>query len=447
MDPSPVNYEFDESKVSLLLNVDGKDILLERGIVKGKNKVWINEVPKKATEFSELVDSLFEKELFFSLYNPHYFFTLHWEKQRSMVLQYVTPPANKEVLAALPKLQADKLASLIKKYTLDDLKKLHSERKNKLEKEAHRADGSIQTYENMLGMIEVDSDNDETLKQLQELEDKSRELETAWENVEKTNRPYKDKLSELENVKAKIDVSKEGWGPIKEEVIKTHCRCCGQELDEDSKLTAEEVLESKKKTYLTKHKALVSQKEAIFEALEELQYVEPEEAKQAFIAVDRQIPDLQKKVRSHQEYKRLNDQVSAAKDHKKQTIDDLNESIFILDAVKAFLAKEAELQGEKVQALFETLSVRLFETQKNGEIKPSFVVQMDGKDYNKLSLSESIRAGLELREVLSEQSGIIAPTIVDNSESITKFKGPSGQLIMSRVVASKELEVTADEER
>jgi hypothetical protein len=143
-------------------------------------------------------------------------------------------------------------------------------------------------------------------------------------------------------------------------------------------------------------------------------------------------------------HSQLAEKVAEAESVEKKTHASLKESVFILDAIKSFRAKEAELQGEKVQALFTTLSVRLFEEQKNGEIKPTFVIQMDGKDFNKLSLSESIRAGLELREVLSEQSEVIAPTFIDNCESITKFKGPSGQLIMSTVVAGQELEVEAE---
>ncbi|MFP3340081.1 hypothetical protein R0J91_19035, partial [Micrococcus sp. SIMBA_131] len=84
-----------------------------------------------------------------------------------------------------------------------------------------------------------------------------------------------------------------------------------------------------------------------------------------------------------------------------------NESIFIIDSIKDFRAKEAELQAEKVQSLFENLSINLFKEQKNGDIKPDFEIEMDGKGYKKLSLSESIRAGLELRDVLSQQSEII----------------------------------------
>ena len=95
--------------------------------------------------------------------------------------------------------------------------------------------------------------------------------------------------------------------------------------------------------------------------------------------------------------------------------------------------------------MFENLSIKLFEELKTtGENKPTFIVQMDGKDYMKLSFSEQTRAGLEIRDVLSEQSDLIVPCFVDNAETITKFKDPNGQLIISRVVAGKELEVVSE---
>lgn len=140
-------------------------------------------------------------------------------------------------------------------------------------------------------------------------------------------------------------------------------------------------------------------------------------------------------------YEGLATAVKSAAADENGTLQDLNASIFMLDAIKAFRAKEAELQAEKVQSLFETLSVRLFNEQKNGELKPTFEIEMDGKPYSKLSLSESIRAGLELRDVLSQQSELIVPCFVDNAESITKFKQPNGQLIISRVVAGLELKI------
>ncbi|MDT2237665.1 hypothetical protein P7H19_17225 [Paenibacillus larvae] len=97
--------------------VDEKDVLLSRGIEKGKATYYINDVPSKAKEYEELVKSLFDKDLFLSLYNPSYYFISQWNEQRELLLRYVSA-RDKEVFAQLPKQQAEKLGELVKKHSL-----------------------------------------------------------------------------------------------------------------------------------------------------------------------------------------------------------------------------------------------------------------------------------------------------------------------------------------
>jgi hypothetical protein len=120
----------------------------------------------------------------------------------------------------------------------------------------------------------------------------------------------------------------------------------------------------------------------------------------------------------------------------------LNESIFLLDAVKAFRAKEAELQAAKVQSLFTTLSIRLWTETKEGNKNPAFELEMNGKPYSKLSLGEKARAGLELIEVLAKQSGIDIPLFIDNRESLTSDVTRHHQTIEAYAVPNQTLEVT-----
>lgn len=134
LDPTPTNYKYDNVKAETLLDVDGKQILLGRGIEKGKATYYINEVPSKAGDFDEIVKSLFDRDLFLSLYNPTYFFTLHWQKQRELMMRYTTPPAPAEVFAEMSRTdpgqkmkdiklnpQAAKLQELTKKHSRPDL--------------------------------------------------------------------------------------------------------------------------------------------------------------------------------------------------------------------------------------------------------------------------------------------------------------------------------------
>lgn len=61
--------------------------------------------------------------------------------------------------------------------------------------------------------------------------------------------------------------------------------------------------------------------------------------------------------------------------------------------------------------------------------------------YDRLSLSEKIRAGMEVSELLKRLTGRCYPTFVDNMESVDDLNNvrPTGQLIMAKCVANTDL--------
>jgi hypothetical protein len=125
--------------------------------------------------------------------------------------------------------------------------------------------------------------------------------------------------------------------------------------------------------------------------------------------------------------------------------DSHNESVLILEAIKAFKAVEATLMAQKIAGLFPTLTLELKQYNADGTEKPYFEVCQDGKPFRKLSKAESVKAGLELVDVLVKQSGIVAPMFLDNAESILRYKAPAGQLIECRV-ADEPLNIQSLEE-
>ncbi|QBP06982.1 DNA repair protein [Virgibacillus phage Mimir87] len=445
LDPTPVTYDADETTVSLLLNVDGKDLLLGRELKKGKTKYYINEVPSKAGDFNEILEQYLDKDLFLSLFNPDYFYTLHWEKQRGMILQYVSAPANKEVFKVLPEAQADKLAGLVKKHSLEDLEKIHRSNKTKLEKQYIAAQSRTKTlkeqldeYKTLVPLSSLRTEDKQILNQI-------KEIEKVTDSAGDKNREFNDLNSKIHSLNDQIEISKEKWPYLRDEKIEDTCRSCKRPLDDDSITSVKEDKDNRVNEYRTGHKKLVDQRNELREKLNGLEYIDVSEQLDQVRELENKRNPIQQEINKHKQFEALNEQVNAAEATEKETLESLNESIFIIDSIKEFHAKEAELQAEKVQALFENLSINLFKEQKNGDIKPDFEIEMDGKGYKKLSLSESIRAGLELRDVLSVQSEIITPCFVDNAESITKFKEPNGQLIMSKVVAGKKLTIESED--
>jgi hypothetical protein len=443
LDPMPLTYVADETLAQLLLNVDGKQVLLGRGQKKGKAEFYINEVPSKATEFNDLVAQLFDKDLFFSLFNPTYFFTLKWDKQRSMLLQYVTASANKEVLKHLPELQGDKLGTLLKKHSLDDIEKIHKDNKNKKDKEFIAVQSRTKTLQEQLNNLSsVNVPADSLKAEIAQFDKQIKEINSVIDSASEKNRIYNDAYSKINSFQEQIEMSKLKWPPLKNEAIEDTCRTCKRPLDDNSVEAVKADKETRIEQYKANHNELIKQRDVVKAQLQQMEYIDVSEQIEKVRKLTDQRQELLLAYSSISTYGKLQAEIDAAKQAENEVLKSLNDSIFVLDSVKVFRAKEAELQAVKVQALFTTLSIRLFKQNKgDGEFKPDFEVQMDGKDYSKLSLSEGIRAALELREVLSKQSGVVVPCFIDNSESITSFKKPSGQLITSTVVAGKELTI------
>jgi hypothetical protein len=108
-----------------------------------------------------------------------------------------------------------------------------------------------------------------------------------------------------------------------------------------------------------------------------------------------------------------------------------------------YAAARAELMFSKLQ--MNKAQIVLYEIVKStGEVKDCFKFSYEGRDYRCLSLSERIKAGLEVSEMIKRLSGKNYPVFVDNGESICAIDNvkPSGQVIYSRVVRGAELTVT-----
>ncbi|WP_046655300.1 AAA family ATPase [Paenibacillus larvae] len=443
-DPTPINYEYDHTLVKLHFVVDGKDVLLGRGIEKGKATYYINDVPSKAKEYEELVKSLFDKDLFLSLFNPSYYFTLKWNEQRELLLRYVSAPANKEVFAQLPKQQAEKLEALMKKHSLADLEKIHRDNKNKKDKAYIAAQSKTKTlqeqsYEQFNRLdhsIDIQAAEEEMAKLTEQIE----KIEKVTKSADENNRLFNEIKSNIGSLIKRRDEMKKKGKKLNDEKIEDICRVCKQPLQDEARQAAEAERQQRVDQFKQEYETLVDERKKLEQDLRKHKYIDVSEQLARVRELEQERSKWLEHFRENQKYAQLEEQLSEAKEDEAATLASLNESIFIIDSIKAFSAKEAEMMAEKVQALFTTLSLRLFKVNKgDGEIKPDFEIEMDGKPYRKLSLSESIRAGLELRDVLSQQSGIIAPCMVDNAESITRFKQPNGQLITSRVVPGQEL--------
>ena len=90
------------------------------------------------------------------------------------------------------------------------------------------------------------------------------------------------------------------------------------------------------------------------------------------------------------------------------------------------------------------VEISLFDVVKStGEWKDAFKFTYNGRRYDRLSLSEKVRAGMEVSELVKRLTGRNYPVFVDNMESIDDLENarPTGQLLLAKFVSKAELSV------
>ncbi len=432
-EPKPIGNEEAETKVELLIQVDDKDILIGKAQKKAA-KYFINEVPKKAKEFESFVDELFDKQAFLSLFNPGYFSSQHWQIQREQLLSYVGEPLKKEVFAELPKIQVGLLEENLKKLSIEDLQKVHVERKKTHEKSYERASERVITLKEQYEKQKAEStdiNKEEIESQLSELQTKRSKIDETIKDSQNKQQQYNTVQIKIDRLKWQVTRQKEIVIGIRDEKLQDTCHTCGQALQDEALDKVKQNKIDRFEQEKTIGSNIVKELKELEASIKEmsLEEVDPTQTRE----IDEKIYELNGLLRQSQQLELLQKEIDDAAETQEKIRKEKNESIAIIDAIKDFRTKRSELMVSKIQSLFTNIDVQLYETLKNGEERATFEILMDNKPYSRLSTAEKIKAGLELVEVLSKQSQLVVPTFVDNAESILHFTKPAGQLIIAKV--------------
>ena len=117
--------------------------------------------------------------------------------------------------------------------------------------------------------------------------------------------------------------------------------------------------------------------------------------------------------------------------------------------LKKQISHAVQYVSKRMEMLFSALKmnrveISLYDVVKTtGEVKDAFKFSYAGRRYDRLSLSEKIRAGMELSELVKRLTGRNYPVFVDNMESVDDLANvqPTGQVIMAKCIRGMELSV------
>lgn len=125
-----------------------------------------------------------------------------------------------------------------------------------------------------------------------------------------------------------------------------------------------------------------------------------------------------------------------------QARESIAETKRIMADVVSYICKRTELTFSQLK--MNKVEISLYDVVKStGEAKDTFKFTYGGRRYDRLSLSEKIRAGMEVSELMKRLTGRNYPVFVDNMESVDDLANvrPTGQVIMAKCVSGTALQV------
>lgn len=207
LDANGEPYHGLEHTVEAVLRVNGKLVTLKKTLTEKWTKKrgesekqftghqtehWVNDVPVKAGEYQQFINGLIGEELFRLITNPMFFPSLHWEKQRALLLAICGDVSDEVVIASDKDLSA--LTEILGDHSIADYRKIVAERIKKLNDEIAKIPIRIDELSRSLG---EEVDYSQTEAELSAKKSELQEIETQLLSASHANEAWRNKQTQL----------------------------------------------------------------------------------------------------------------------------------------------------------------------------------------------------------------------------------------------------------
>lgn len=111
--------------------------------------------------------------------------------------------------------------------------------------------------------------------------------------------------------------------------------------------------------------------------------------------------------------------------------------------IEQFMRAKISMTEDSINQKFSIVKFKLFENQKNGELKETCEATVNGVPFSDLNNAARINAGLDIINTLTDFYDMKAPIFIDNAESVNQLVETGSQQISLVVSEDKKLKVVA----
>lgn len=488
--------------VKITVELDGKIYEIKREKNRGI-EITVNGI--KATQTDLYAKFVQDKSIFFSVFNPLYFTSLA-PKDAKEILMKVLPDVPKEQI--FQDMTTDAVNKL-KKYNFVTANTIIETARAKLKETEEKLiylQGIIDTQK-QIAAAEVPDEiifNEEELKKLEEelITLQKTEINTEKIEAEKRLAELKAKLNAVPFEKPQLKDTSilekqrqellEEYYRIKNEIEKIKpqiitCNRCGNKIQLEStekafllkrlnkikekgmKVSSElklitvqnqkliEEYNQKVENYKKQLQLEIQKIEENIKAVGDAEIQKENEIKLRIEKLRTRIEELKEKQKEAITKNQLRAAVLKQKEEAQQKVKEAEKEVEIarreiaelkelIEYAKQYNAKKLEMEAKIIGQYLDKVSLQLQKVVKEtGEIKDDFKILYDGKEFNILSHSEKIKAGLEVARLIMGLTNIKFPIFIDDSESITSYTAPDTQIIEAKVAAGEPLRTAANQ--
>lgn len=290
---------------------------------------------------------------------------------------------------------------------------------------------------------EVQIDIDKMTKELEKAEKEFNEVSKKGialaKKVKENEAKYKKELEKFEKEKT------EKSNKINKEIEKLKIELKEINEDKNSKEIEKEINLIKKQIEGLGIEKIEKENEKILKEFEEKITKEREIINKELKAIRNLKEKAIKNNARREELLKLKEENSKKAKEEEKEIKEIDEKIKILnrkiDQMRIFNSEMMKITNEILSKHLDKVKISLQKVLKTtGEIRDDFEVFYEGRALKKCSLSETIKAGIELSYMISQLTKLEFPIIIDNSESITNIDSSKAfQMVKLRVVKGKPL--------
>jgi len=392
--------KMDKTNMYVQLDVinDGKNYKIKRERHGSKNRVMIDGVVAKDTEIEEIFGSA---ELFLYTFFLDTFPTLDKKEAREFIIKLLTQSGYVKEEATFDSMEKQLTAIRRKEKERKNRSSYYCGQQEVLKKQIEQTTVSVGT---------------ETTTQTRSLVEE--EINQLTMNIQDNTM----KLNQLQSEEKRLNNEKMATPNLQ---VGDSCPTCRQILFSEQLALLEEETSQKEANRTSELYRIRLEKEQVTEIISKYQ--------QQLFSLKEKLYSLPVDETPNHLVKQWQQQVNDIEEKLHQlnleSTEDKNEASLI----KAAIANLASKYQLVINQQLTRSSMILFQTLKNGELRPDFQLQYDGKPYRVLSTSEKMRCMLEVVHLISTLSETNYPVFIDNLESITHLEPPATQIITASV--------------